>query len=240
MNAIDFANSYLSAFGTSRDDGARIQIDAACTLVNESSATEVTYYLIAPCRTEDMYEDDHIFKMPSADWRGVWAGDERVIHRKYWMTDADYIRSPVRQKQYGPSNGDRLDITHFPNTRVLSSYDEVVEEALGMSPLIGRTELRDDRRGIRALLEYPVMTMNARKSPPRFQVDTGPLIVPDFESTAERDIERFELAYVGYNVFDKAEFMLRRPKEIAAGVRVTDYSTVAIFPAHNEILVAVR
>lgn len=38
-------------------------------------------------------------------------------------------------------------------------------------------------------LEYLVKTMNVFKEPPRFQVDTGPLIVLAFESSAERVIE---------------------------------------------------
>jgi hypothetical protein len=80
------------------------------------------------------------------------------------------------------------------------------------------------------------------REPPRFQVDTGPLILPDFASTAEHPIERFDLAYVVYNGFDRAEFIRRKPIAIIDGeprlAQTTDYSRVEIVAARNEILCA--
>jgi hypothetical protein len=240
MSVIDFANSYMSGFGPDRSDGARIQIDAACTIHGDDSAPDSTFYLIAPCRTEDMYDDDHIFKIPSADWRGIWAADERVILRKFWASSAEYLTRPGAEKDFGSSHGARLDIAHFDGARALSTYEDVVEAALGGAPFVCTTEIRDPRTGTRATLHYPVRTMNARTTPPRFQVDTGPMLVPDFESEAERPIERIDMAYIGYNVFDKAEFMLRRPKVVSDGdsrVTVIDYSVVQIVPARNRVFV---
>jgi len=90
------------------------------------------------------------------------------------------------------------------------------------------------------VLEYPVKTMNVLREPSRFQVDTGPLILPDFTSTAEHRIERLEMAYVVYNGFDRAEFIRRKPIAFAAIdpplARTTDYSLVEIVAARNEIL----
>ena len=57
----------------------------------------------------------------------------------------------------------------------------------------------------------PVKAPRIPRDPPQFQVDTGPLIVPDFDSTADRQIERFDMGYVVYQEFDQAEFILRRP-----------------------------
>jgi hypothetical protein len=92
------------------------------------------------------------------------------------------------------------------------------------------------------VLEYPVKTMNVLREPPRFQVDTGPLILPDFTSTAEHRIERLEMAYVVYNGFDRAEFIRRKPLAIPSTdsrlATTTDYSLVEIVTARNEILCA--
>jgi len=56
--------------------------------------------------------------------------------------------------------------------------------------------------------------INILRDPPRFQVDTGPLLWPDLASSAPHPIERFEVAYVAYCTFDRAEFILRRPTPI--------------------------
>ena len=52
MNTIDFANSYMTWFPHDQGNIARIQLDAACTLIDEKSGKSEQYYLIAPCRAE--------------------------------------------------------------------------------------------------------------------------------------------------------------------------------------------
>jgi hypothetical protein len=84
--------------------------------------------------------------------------------------------------------------------------------------------------------------MNVRREPVAFQVDTGPLIVPDFSAPAERAIERLEVGHVVYHQFDRAVFILRRP--VAVGpeggptVQTTDYSEIRVLPAVNTLLAA--
>ncbi|MCC6705875.1 MAG: hypothetical protein IT334_13435, partial [Thermomicrobiales bacterium] len=73
----------------------------------------------------------------------------------------------------------------------------------------------------------------------RFQVDTGPLIVPRFELTDAEPIARFDVAHVVYFTNDYAEFVLRRPHVVGerdgAPVQVTDYSEIRIETVENEI-----
>jgi hypothetical protein len=243
MSMIDFANSYVSFFGPQRDDGARVPIDASCTLIDEAADYQDTFYLIAPCRSEDMYRDDRLFYMPNWDWRAIFNASERVILRKHWESMPAQVTDPSRLAQYDDGRGAILQLKHHSETRPLTEYTQVVEEALGTRPIVARTEITEPDGRLRAILEYPVRTMNARTTPPRFQVDTGPLIVPDFESEATHAIERFDVAHVGYNVYDKAEFILRRPVTVPqgsrSGVLVTDYSELMTIPASNEIFVAV-
>ena len=235
MSAIDFANSYIGPYASEENAGARIAIEAACTLTDEGTGTSETFYLIAPCRGENMYLESDLIKMPSYDWRGIYSEKEHLTVRKGWSTA--HGRNSYTTNEHNP-----ISIRKIDETLALEDYAEIVARTLRNVPLIARTEVRDEGRGLRAVLEYPVKTMNIIKEPPRFQVDTGPLIVPDFESDAERVVERFDIAHVVYNVFDKAEFVLRRPTEITeegkAPYSVTDYSVIREMPARNEILTA--
>ena len=85
--------------------------------------------------------------------------------------------------------------------------------------------------------------MNVKENPTRFQVDTGPLIIPDFNRVTARPVECFEVAYVVYNRFDEAQFILRKPVPIMQDdvpVRsTTDYSEIKVLPVCNELLLAV-
>jgi hypothetical protein len=258
--AIDFGASYMT--WTPHDPAgniARIQLDAACTLADPASGDEETYYLIAPCRSERMYADGPLYTMPNYEFCGIWTERALLFLRTHWTSERDH-------REYGETGPPparfrevRLDVRTFPRTAPLSSPAEIVEATLQNRPLIGRTELQDPASGARAVLEYPVKTINVARHPDRFQVDTGPLLAPDFVSGVSgasgapegpegrgsregRPIERFEVAHVVYNRLDRAELILRRPVPVgpaggAAGdaPATTDYSEVRILSARNTL-----
>ena len=99
----------------------------------------------------------------------------------------------------------------FRPPEVLENDEEIIDATLNDLLLIGRTEIWDDDQGMSAMVEYPVKTMNIHPERKRFQVDTGPLLFPDLSLTVERQIECFSIAFVCYNTFDLAEFILRVP-----------------------------
>ena len=241
MPVIDFANSYMTFFSRDRGNIARIQLDAACTLTDETSGTSELFYLIAPCRAERMYLETPLFQMPNYEFCGIFSHGDCLLIRTHWASERD-------NREYGLNRGRfddvHLDVRTFPSDARLGDIAAIVAATLDNRPLVARTELRDPGRRWRALLEYPVRTMNVLREPPRFQVDTGPLILPDFTSTAGHPIERLEIAYVAYNTLDKAEFIRREPTTIPAVDRplaqTTDYSLVEILSARNEILCAGR
>ena len=251
MNAIDFANSYMTWFpseqqpasGTPSVDQqniARIQLDAACTLCDERLGTSETFYLIAPCRSERMYVDGPLFLMPNYEFAGVWGQDDFQLIRTHWISlrdNREYGMNHVRWSHV------RLDVRRFAQARLLEGPGQIVEATLANLPLIARTEVWNAERTERAILEYPIKTMNLTQNPPRFQVDTGPLLLPDFGSGAAHAVERFEVAHVVYNALTKAEFILRRPTPISPGdaqsAATTDYSSISVMPARHEIFCGV-
>jgi hypothetical protein len=234
---VDFANSFLTFSVGDEHNVARIQLDAICTVEQDGQAT--AYHLIAPCRSEYMYRDKRLFQMPNYDFRGIWTETEYRIIRTGWTTDRD-----------GPESGDSagrfawtsLEVRTRADVDLLESSDtEVVEATLAGRQLVAVTLLDDKESGIRATIEYPVKTMNVAREPDRFQVDTGPLILPDFASSADRGVDRLDLAHVVYWKRDRAEFVVRKPVPVAEGsdVTVTDYSEIRVLGATNQIL-AVR
>jgi hypothetical protein len=70
MAAIDFTRSLYDLVGSM----SRIQLEAACTIFDEASGAEDTYYLIATCRAEHTHSDDKLTVMPNYDFRGIFGG----------------------------------------------------------------------------------------------------------------------------------------------------------------------
>lgn len=253
MTAIDFANSYMTWSGRDGGSISRIVLDAACTVTDPNTGLSESYYLIAPCRAEHTHSDGDLIVMPNYDFRAIFSADEHLILRKHWVSDPDYLDDSGlettggrRLEEYG-LNDDRwaevrLDVRRFAASRTLRNNAAIVDATLRNVPLVGRTEVRDDKTGRSAVLEYPIRTMNIIRAPARYQVDTGPLITPDFGSTAEHTIERFDVAHIVYNRFDGAELILRRPTSVLEGGRppysVTDYSVVDVRAVKTQILAA--
>lgn len=230
LNAIDFAHSYMTWLPHDNGNIARIQLDAACTLIDEKSGKHQQFYLIAPCRAERMYLDTPLFQLPNYEFCGIWSADEFLIIRTAWVSERDNRQYGLGRERWRQI---RLDICTFVQSQVLKDDAAVVQATLNNLSLSARTEVVDAGGGVRARLEYPIKTMNLMQDPPRFQVDTGPLILPDFQASVDHTIECFEMAHVVYHGFDKAEFILRKP---APDSTATDYSVVQIAAARNEIL----
>jgi hypothetical protein len=241
--AIDFSRSFMT--WRPHDPAgniARIQLDAACTVIDAATGTSETFYLIVPCRSERMYAEGALFQMPNYEFGGIWSERALLIRRTHWTSARDH-------QEYGESGAAgaplarfrdwRLDVRRLDGAETLASPQAVVEATLANRLLVARTELQTEDGGARAVLEYPVKTMNVARHPDRWQVDTGPLIAPDPQAAATRPIERLGVAHAVYNRSDRIELIFRRPTAIGAEggePRVTDFSAVHFASCRTTLL----
>ena len=251
--ACDFQSSYMTWDLPPRPDPrpyarhvlplgnkARIELEALIDVIDEASGESERFVLIAPCRTEWVYAEDRLFQMPSAEYRMIYSlKDHRSMGSKI-----SYEGPPSKGGPHSPNfRSVEIDVQTYAGTRQLKTPGEINSATETNIPLVARTELRDPKRGLRYVMEYPIRTMNFRPEAGSFQVDTGPLLVPDLNSEEERPIDRLQMAHVVYNRLDKAEFILRRPTPITdeSGKEVTKvlhYSEVVEHPAETVLLAA--
>lgn len=235
---VDFARSYVTFFTTPAQGNsiARIQLDAICTLFDAQGEEVDTYYLGAACRSEDMYRDENLFLTPNYEFCGIFSQDYCLLVRTHWTSDRDWHEPGSNTVRFARV---AIDTRPLPTPRQLESPAEIVAATLANRPLVATTELRDEATGQRGVLMYPVKTQNVVENPPQFQVDTGPILVPDFASTAPTLIQRFDISHVVYNRLTRAEFIARRPVVVGerdgSPVSVTDYSVITTHPAENHL-----
>ena len=249
MKATDFNNSYItwSVPHNPNDkrvpghkpwgNSARILIDARCELIDEKSGVSEEFVLIVPCRTEWMYQEENLFQIPSREYRGIWSRTRQMSVGKGVIYEGEQKRCAPTKDTFTSLH---FTVRSFPSATVLQTNEAVVKATLKELPLVAQTEIWDEQRQIRAIIEYPVKTMNFHPERKRFQVDTGPLPLPDFTSDAEEQIEWFSLAHVVYNTFDRAEFIIRQPtpvhKDGQEVCSVIHYSGIKVHEARNTIL----
>jgi hypothetical protein len=239
LQALDFSRSFVTFFTTPAQGGniARIQIDATCRVDGwgPDGATG-EFHLIAPCRSEQMYLEGQLFQMPNYEFCGIFAVDELVLLRTHWTSDRE---SPEYAKPEERFERIAIDLTKG-EFEAVDSDAEVVQATLANRRLVARTELTDETTGARAIIDYPVKTMNVRRDPMSFQVDTGPILVPRWDAASIAAPLRFDVAHAVYWKRDRAEFVLRRPHTVGEGsagpVQVTDYSELRFDTAINSIL----
>jgi hypothetical protein len=252
-NACDFQRSFMTwdhapntepdprpdaRHNTPLGNRARIQLEALVDVLDEASGRSERFVLIAPCRTEWVYAAERLFQVPGREYRNIYSATEQRAMGRGLADDGGPTRGAPLGKAF-PSLV--IDVQRFAATRILETPDAICAATVANAPLVGRTELADPRRGERYVLEYPIKTMNHRPETGAFQVDTGPLLVPDGASAEPRAIDRLELAHVAYNRLDRAEFILRRPTPVTDGAgrelcRVLHYAEVREYPARTVVL----
>ena len=250
----DYGNSYVtwtSMFNTDDtrkpghmpwDNTVRILLDSRCWITDETGDTR-EYNLISPCRTEWMYRDDVLWQQPNYEFAGICSATE-------WM--AGHIRAG-QTNEYGgdwrvarPIAGRFRDfrtmVRHYGNVAELADDEQVVEATMAGHPIVARTQVWSADEKTRAVIEYPIKTMNLQLERKRMQVDTGPLIYPDLDAAADSEIEKLHFAFVCFNVDDVAEFVLRGPTPVISdGEQVgtyVDYSDVRRVPMKNTFYAA--
>jgi hypothetical protein len=115
----------------------------------------------------------------------------------------------------------------------LDAAAQVVDATFAGAPLIGRTEITNGR--YRAVLEYPVKTMNVNERDWIYQTDTGPVLFPDLTRPPEELIEGLELAYSAFNGPTWIEFIVRTPTPVEGSVEVYHYSKKVRLDVKNEL-----
>ena len=130
----------------------------------------------------------------------------------------------------------------LPEYTSLNKEKDVIEASLKGLPLSAKTEIYDEQRNMRAEIDYPIKTMNFLQDRDRFQVDTGPVLLPDLTSVKEHWIDRLELAHVVYNTYDRAEFIVREPVPVKVNgkeaVTVPEYSSIKVHRARHTLICA--
>ncbi len=214
----------------------RILLEALLEVTHRDDGDSEHFFLIAPCRSEWVNAPDRLFQIPSREFRCVYSRDrERNVGRGL-VWDGTESRSV-------PADGWKLEIEvqRFARTEIHESISAIAAATEGSSPLVGRTKIVHPDGDYECTLEYPIKTMNFRPETPTFQVDTGPVVLPDFQSDDALMIEQLVMAHVAYNRLDRTEFIIRRPTpieggETTSGPTALHYSEIREYQASNQIL----
>lgn len=211
-------------------NNVRGPLECVAVLTALETGQNQRFGLMASCKSEQVWVERDIWHQPNADMTMIAGEDHFLVYKRWDKLDKGVMLfppslgpQPERQVARAADALDSyaLDIRTCP-ARELESLDEVLDALFDVTPVVARTEY--ETAGYQVTLEYPVKVVNFSERERYYQVDTGPVLLPDFDTASDSLIERLQSAYVAHNCSDWAEFIVCVPTPLTDDIQVHHYS----------------
>ena len=234
MHVIDYGRSFVC---TKIDiNHPRFLIESRCRIVDDETGAVEDYFQCASCKSEDMWLEKGLFKYDNYNYMPVFGKEYGIVYRRNaWLNDNYMTVYPSDDEaMFG---GQEFRLVQGSNVRVLNAKAEIRAETHACRPVVARTEIQDEGTHLRAIIEYPVKTMNINDDRDLYQVDTGPIVFPDLTERRERMVDGLRLAFIVFNAPGYAEFVIETPTAITEDglTRVHHYSQPRGLPVKNTL-----
>ncbi|MBI4027116.1 MAG: hypothetical protein HY360_19175 [Verrucomicrobia bacterium] len=242
----DYSRSFVQWWTDTVNHSPRCALQASCRLRGKDGSTR-EFFLTHPCAGEKMYADRDIIHIPTADFHMIFAPGEEFMIVKIFSEAPTEFRTAHRVGEKVPTHDGRgcvigrmeAFLRRFPKVRQMRSDDDVYAAMTANLPILARTRFICNDGKMEAFCEYPVTVMNARHDDHRWQVDTGPILIPDFSLKSHLPVGLFRQAYIVYNSWDWAEIAMRRPVEkTPGGPAVMHYTSPRRLTVQNQLFCA--
>jgi hypothetical protein len=226
-------------------NNVRMTLDSRVAITHEPSGRVYDYVLSASCKSEQVWVDRDVWHEPNADMCMLAGADEFLVYKRWDKTDKGVLLYPPSlgvqpEKQLGDPREtfDRFSIDRATRPgRVLETVDAIIEALFAATPVVAQTEYQSGDYHV--LLEYPVKTVNFSERERYYQVDTGPILLPDFTTGEKSLLAACRLAYVAHNKPDWAEFIVCVPTPVSDQIKVHHYSQSVRLEGVKNRLIAV-
>lgn len=232
LPVLDYGRSFVC--GTAQFNRVRFWVESRTVLFDGSQRHEFLQF--GSCKSENTFGEKDLFYADNYDFLPILASDGHwlIFRRKNRLT-AEY-RS-IKKEVWGTAD---LKLKFGRQVRTLDSFDAIAAATAEGVPLVSRTELFDEQSGLRAIIEAPVKTINIQPDRRMYQVDTGPLGLPDLSRRYDPPIDCLRLAFVAFNAREFADFVVEQPTAIVDEGQeravVLHYANPISLPAKNSLL----
>lgn len=218
---LDYGRSFLS--GVAEWNRVRFWVESRTRVIDTRTGAHEDFLQCASCKSEDTFAAKDLFLADNYDFLPIFGPTHGVIFRR------KAAASPERYRDVRPSNkmwdGQTMRLHAAKGAKLLTTTAAIRRATHSGHPLVAQTEFADESTGLRAIIEFPVKTMNIHDSKGLYQVDTGPVAFPDLSRRWERLADSLSLAFAAFNAPGFTDFILETETPIAAGAaRVEHYS----------------
>lgn len=216
IEVLDYAYSFITNPGPA--NAVRFWIESRTVLIDDNSGERTVFYQCASCKSENTFGAYDLFAADNYDFCPVYGAGSLVIFRRYLpggsgthtLDEYKDVR-PGGSQGWAPGGGEQLRLWPAKQAYELPIGDFAAIRAATADaiPLVSQTEIADASSGLRAIIECPVKTMNlsleggtnstGTHDAGVWQIDTGPVAVPDLAKKYDPAVACVSLGYIATN-----------------------------------------
>lgn len=206
LSVLDYGRSFVC--GTAPFNNVRFWVESRTVLVDGAERHEFLQF--GSCKSENTFAEKDLFAVDNYDFLPILGDDGNwLIFRRKNRITPEY--RTIKKEVWGPANP-KLRLAKKP--RVLNTFEQIQEATAAGVPLVSRTELADESTGLKAILEAPVKTINILPEKKLYQIDSGPICLPDLTRRFEPRVDCLKLAFIAFNAPGFADFVVEQPTPV--------------------------
>ncbi|MHB8900620.1 MAG: hypothetical protein ACYC6Y_17860 [Thermoguttaceae bacterium] len=235
IECLDYGRSFIC--NTAAMNAVRFWIESRTILYDDTAGTQLTIYQCGSCKSENTFAEKDLLQADNYDFMPIYGGRHILVLRRHADVRDRYRQVAKVEEMWGEP---QLRLKYGSTVTELKTFEEIRQVAATDTPLAAQTEIRNEETGLRCLLEYPVKTMNVSIDKQVWQVDTGPIALPDLARRYEPPVDSARLAFAAFNAPDFCDFVIEQPtpvlREGQEACLVYHYSNPISLAAKNRVL----
>ena len=207
LTCLDYGRSFIC--NTATFNAVRFWVESRTVLIDGEQRFE--FYQCGSCKSENTFAKEDLFAKENYDFLPILGDGYWLVFRRTAKLNPGYRSFKKMEDIWGPAN---LKLREARKLTVLESFEQIRDATAAATPIVSRTEIQDETTGLRAIIECPVKTMNISLDKMLYQVDTGPIALPDLSKRYEPRIDALRLAFVAFNAPHFADFVIEQPTKV--------------------------
>lgn len=235
-SCLDYGKSYIC--NTGEYNSVRLWIESR-TIITDTKSGKVTEYLqCGSCKSEDTFAVKNLFFKDNYDFLPIFGGDDVLVFRRHVnIRDIYRIIKPASQMWGGKPNIRRIKPAVITE---LKTWEQMRDYTAAGIPIVTQTEIWNEQTGLKAVIECPCKTMNISHVKKVYQVDNGPVALPDISKVHSPEISSLSMAFIAFNTPDFADFVIEGPTPVIENgkevTKVNHYSELRTHQSVNRVL----
>ena len=235
IKCLDYGRSFIS--GTAPFNCVRFWVESRTTIFDDQAGTAVDYYQCASCKSENTFAEKDLFQADNYDFLPILGDGYWLVFRRPARISPRYRKIHKTEELWGEP---KMMLHEATGVTELDTFEKIRDATAAGFPIVTQTEIRNDETGLRAVIECPTKTMNVSLDESVYQVDTGPIALPDLAKRFDPQIDCLSPAFIAFNAPHFADFVVEQPTPVVEDeeekCQVYHFSSPFSLPAKNVVL----